>query len=73
MAAPVVRRSGAGRRQADGHPSHVVMSGVLDNGQQSGHRNIDANDPTADVLSSRRENNQLSSFGCTVRPISTFL
>jgi hypothetical protein len=42
---PVVCRSGAGRRQADGFRSDEVMSGVVDRGRESGHGNIDANDP----------------------------
>src|SRR5260370_41329892 len=41
----VVCRSGAGRRQADGSRSDVVVSGVVDSGRESGHGNIDANDP----------------------------
>ena len=45
-AVPVVCRSGAGRRQADGSRSDVVMSGVVDSGRESGHGNIDANDPS---------------------------
>jgi hypothetical protein len=44
-AVPVVCRSGAGRRQADGFRSDEVMSGVVDSGRESGHGNIDANDP----------------------------
>lgn len=44
-AVPVVCRSGAGRRQADGSRSDVVMSGVVDSGRESGHGSIDANDP----------------------------
>ena len=43
---PFVCRSGAGRRQADGPQSKVVMSGVVDSGREIGHGNIDANDPT---------------------------
>jgi hypothetical protein len=34
--APVVSNSGAGRQQADGYRSDVVMSGVVDGGQESG-------------------------------------
>jgi len=41
----VLCRSGAGRRQADGSRSDVVMSGVVHSGRESGHGNIDANDP----------------------------
>jgi hypothetical protein len=44
-AVPVVCRSGAGRPQADGSPSDVVMSGVVDSEREIGHGNIDANDP----------------------------
>jgi hypothetical protein len=44
-AVPVVCRTGAGRRQADGSRSDVVMSGVVDSGRESGHGNIDGNDP----------------------------
>src|SRR6266851_2382573 len=40
------RRSGAGGRQADGSRSDVVMSGIVDSGQESGHGNIVANDPS---------------------------
>jgi hypothetical protein len=46
-AVPVVCRTDAGRRQADGSRSAVVMSGVVDSGRESGHGNIDANDPKA--------------------------
>ena len=42
---PVVRRSDAGRRQAHGSRSDVVMSDVVDSGRESRHGNIDANDP----------------------------
>jgi hypothetical protein len=43
-AVPVVCRSSAGRRQADGSRSNVV-TGVVDSGREIGHGNIDANDP----------------------------
>src|ERR1700720_2455676 len=46
-AVPVVCRTDVGRRQADGSRSDVVMSGVVDSGPESGHGNIDANDPKA--------------------------
>ena len=42
---PVVCRTGAGKRQADGSRPDVVMSGAVDSGRESGHGNIDANDP----------------------------
>ncbi len=42
---PVVCRTVAGKRQANGCRSDVVMSGVVDCGRESGHGNIDANDP----------------------------
>jgi hypothetical protein len=42
----VVCRTRAGRRRADRSRSDVVMSGVVDSGRESGHGNIDANDPT---------------------------
>jgi hypothetical protein len=38
------RRKSAGRRQADRSQLHVVMSGVVDSGRESGHPKIDAND-----------------------------
>jgi hypothetical protein len=43
-AVSVLCRSSAGGRQAEGSPSDVVMSGVVDSGRQIGHGNIDAND-----------------------------
>src|SRR5258708_5913755 len=43
-AVPFVCKSDAGRRQADGSRSNVVMSGVVDS-REVGHGNIDANDP----------------------------
>ena len=46
-AVAVVCREGAGRQQADGSRSDVVMSGVVDSGRESGPgNNIDANDST---------------------------
>jgi hypothetical protein len=39
--APVVRRTGAGRRQPDRSQSDVVMSGVVDSGPGGRHGNID--------------------------------
>ncbi len=44
-AVSVLWRSSAGRRQADGSRSDVVMSGAVNSGRQIGHCNIDANDP----------------------------
>jgi hypothetical protein len=44
-AVPVVCRTGAERRRADRSQSDVVMSGAVDSGRESGHGNIDANDP----------------------------
>jgi hypothetical protein len=44
-AVPVVCRSNAGRRHADGSRLDVVVSGVGDSGRKIGHGNIDANDP----------------------------
>jgi hypothetical protein len=41
---PVVCRSYAGRRPADGSRSNVVMSGVVDSGRERAHGNIDAID-----------------------------
>jgi hypothetical protein len=42
---PIVCRTSAGRRRADRSQSDVVMSGAVDSGRESGHGNIDANDP----------------------------
>jgi hypothetical protein len=42
-------KSDEGRRQARGSRSDVVMSGIVDSGQQRGHGNIDANEPEAAV------------------------
>src|SRR4029077_13379725 len=44
-AVPVVCRTGAGRRRANGSRSDVVMSGVVDSRREGGHGDIDANDP----------------------------
>jgi hypothetical protein len=44
-AVPVVCRSGAGTRQADGSRSGVAMSSVVNSGRESGHGNIDENAP----------------------------
>jgi hypothetical protein len=64
VALPVVCRSGAGRRQAGGSRSDVVMSGVVDSGRDNGHGNIDANDPKRSSLNGPPTN---TDHGCASR------
>jgi hypothetical protein len=47
-AVPIVCRSGAGRRHADGSRSDVVVSGVADSGRERRHGSIDTNNPSRD-------------------------
>ena len=72
-AVPVVCRSDAGRRQADGSRSGAGMSGVKDGGRERGYGDIDATDPSRHFVQQLRPAISIALSALAVLAMTAFI